>query len=467
MPDLNSQIKELIRDFSSSLLMVGIYTIQHPRAKSALDNLYGQFLNIFKDTDELHLGVVGDEIFSGSNIFFDLTSQVKDFINVLKEKNLEFIRFKKGLSIEELCNFLEELSKRKKEDCQDFSETITKDARFVHIRTGRFGQKAEDVLPIKDENLKNKILQIHSLYQKQLDEVSSIMTKDILSQEADYSSLLTVATQLFNLSVHHQNSLFILSGLKKHDDYTFVHCVNTAILTMFQARILGLADADIVKLGIAAFLHDIGKIAIRRVLLDKKDTLTDAEFREIKNHIILGSKLLLKSPRTEKLFLIVNFQHHIGFNLKGYPKTKFLRRQNLASRLVSISDVYDALRSRRSYREGLSLEGLYDIMKKEKGRLFDPYLLELFFKNLGVWPVGTLVMLDTKEVGLVVKNNPEDIFRPEVEIFFNEQGNKLKESFKVDLTQKNGKEEFTRRIRRHLNPSGEGQKYVTELFGEI
>ncbi|MFC1599353.1 HD-GYP domain-containing protein, partial [Candidatus Omnitrophota bacterium] len=251
------------------------------------------------------------------------------------------------------------------------------------------------------------------------------------------------------------------------DDYTFVHCINTAILSMFQARILGLVDKEIVKIGAAAFLHDIGKIAIKRTLLDKKGALDSKEFLQIKNHVLHGAKILLKSPAIDKLSFIVNFQHHVGFNLKGYPKVKLLKKQNLASRIVSISDVYDALRSRRSYRESMSLERVYEIMKKEENRLFDSYLLELFFRNLGIWPAGTLVRLDTQEVGLVTKNNPQDIFRPQVEVYFDGQDNKLDESFEVDLTERQDNKEFKRRILRHLYPTGEGKKFITELFGEM
>lgn len=467
MEKFSLRIKNLIKTLSSTLQMVGIYTIQHPRARTAVDELYEEFVNIFERVDELHFGVVGDEIFSGSQIYFDLTSQVKDFINVLKEKELEFIRFKKGLTSQEIADFLAELSVRKKEDSPDFSETLLKDKRFTHIQVGKFGQKVEESEVIKDESLKRKLFHIHSSYQRHLNSISSILEQGIDANQLDRSSLVTTATHLLNLSIHHQNALSILSGVKKHDDYTFVHCVNTAILTMFQARILGLADKDIVELGVAAFLHDIGKIAIKRTLIDKKGKLSDEEFSTIKNHTIYGTKILLKSPGAEKLSLIVNFQHHIGFNLGGYPKTKFLKKQNLASKLISISDVYDALRSRRSYRESMSLERVYEIMKKEEGRLFDPHLLQLFFRNLGVWPVGTLVMLDTQEVGLVKNNNPQDIFRPKVEIYFDRQGNKMDESFIADLTEKDENGDFKRKILRHLYSGGEGKKYISELFGEI
>jgi len=166
------------------------------------------------------------------------------------------------------------------------------------------------------------------------------------------------------------------------------------------------------------------------------------------------------------LAFIVSFEHHLGVDLRGYPKVRFLKRQNLASKIVAVSDIYDALRSRRVYKDVMPLERVYTIMNKEKARLLDPYLVDLFFRNLGVWPPGTLVRLDTQEVALVREVNLQDLFRPKVEVFYDSKGKRLEKSFIVDLTEKDEKGDFFRRILREMNPWGEGERFVSELLGE-
>lgn len=467
MESENYAIKDLIKALSSTLQMVAIYTNQHPRAKTAIEKLYAGFSGIFTTLEEVHIGVVGSELFSGTQIFFELTTQVKDFILVLQEKQIEFIRFKRGLSQDELSNFVTKLSVRNKEGDADFVETFINQAQFSHIQIGKFGQEVQSSPAVQESSFKKELPEVNMLYQQQLSNVTSALEKGADDLQLDYSVFLSTAVQLFRLSMQHQHALFILSGVKKHDDYTFVHCVNTSLLTMFQARILGIPEKDVVKLGVAGFLHDIGKIAIKRALLDKKGKLSQGEFLQIKNHAVFGAKILLRGSAAERIPLIVAFGHHLGCSLQGYPKTRFLQNQHLASQLVSLSDVYDALRSRRSYRGSMSLERVYEIMKKEEGRLFDPFLLDLFFKHLGVWPVGTLVMLDSQEIALVKMNNPRDIFRPQVEIFFDAQGNKLDEGVVIDMTEKDSQGNFKRRIQRHLSAEGEGRKFVVTLFGEI
>ncbi|MBN2120564.1 MAG: HD domain-containing protein [Candidatus Omnitrophica bacterium] len=470
MESLTSQIKSLIKEVASSMQTVAIYDLRHPIAQDTVAKLYEKFMLIFARIDEVRIGLVEDELFFGKEIFFDLTAQVKDFIRILKEKQIEYIKFKKGLSPGELSSFLEVLSVRKKEDSSDSADMVFEAEKFSHIEVGTLGvgvSVATKATTDKEKAAQKKsLVYFNNLYENFFNKSQDILNDAVNMQDIDYPSLSKLVSKVFDALASPKNLLFTLLHVKKHHDYTFVHCLNVSVLTMFQARNLGLSKEIVVKLGKAGFLHDIGKIVIKKNILDKKEALSDEEFKKIKNHVIFGCKLLLKNPNVDKLSLIANFQHHIGFNLKGYPKVKFFKKPNLASQLISISDVYDALRTRRSYRENIPLERVYEIMQKEKGRLFDPYLLDFFFKNLGVWPVGTLVRLDSQEIGLVKENNLKDAFRPRIEIFYDDKEDRLDNSFTVDLTDKDPKGNFKRRILRHLSPYGEGQKYIAELFGK-
>lgn len=448
MEDFKLQVEKLTRDLASALQSIKIYTGEHPRSKEAVSKLFKELREIFLSRDTLSLGVVEEEIFFEKEIFFSLSSQLKDFIKTLKSKGIEKIIFKSSLNQEELLKFLNLLALRNVPGEEVDFAAILGETGVKNIEVGRLGdlrtltqQRIPQELLEKLKGLKEleKLKYLKGISQELLHRGEEAISKSLSENQPDYSSVFNIASSIFSLGLQNQDLLLAISGLKQYDDSTFVHCLNVANLTMFQARILGFPKEKVVDLGIAGFFHDIGKIAIKRELIQKKGKLTPEEFRKVKNHTFLGAKLILKSLQTKRLPLIVSFAHHIGFSKEGYPRPIVLKRQNLGVMLVCISDVYDALRSRRSYRGTMSFRRVYEIMAKEKGRLFEPNLLDLFFENLGVWPVGTLVKLNTSEVGIVIKNNPQQIFRPRVEILYDSSAHKLEKSFVVDLGEESQK----------------------------
>ncbi|MCD6539705.1 MAG: HD domain-containing protein [Candidatus Omnitrophica bacterium] len=456
MQDFLNLIKNLIRNVSLTLQSILLYGESHPKSVKSLEFLYRNFEDFFLKEAELNLGIVGEEIFSGKEIFFELSGQVKDFIGILKDKNIDFLRFKRGLNLEELKGFLKSLAD--KETRGDIFKIS-----WPHIELGRFGE--ERVL--KGGALRRaNIVKIISLQKLLYENVKESLVGAMEERGLDFSSLIGTVNQLFALLTFRKESLFLLLNLRREQDYTFIHSLNVAILSMFQAKILGLSPKDISRIALAGLFHDIGKIAIKRKILEKKGGITEGEIKELQSHPLWGSKIILSNPNFDRLAFIVSFEHHLGVDLRGYPKVRFLKRQNLASKIVAVSDIYDALRSRRVYKDVMPLERVYTIMNKEKARLLDSYLVDLFFRNLGVWPPGTLVRLDTQEVALVREVNPQDLFRPKVEVFYDSKGERLEKTFIVDLTEKDKKGNFLRRILREMNPRGEGERFISELLGE-
>lgn len=456
MQDFLNLIKDLIRNISLTLQSILLYGESHTRSVKSLEFLYRNFEDFFLKEAELNLGIVGEEIFSGKEIFFELSGQVKDFIRILRDKNIDFLRFKRGLNLEELKGFLKSLGDK------EIREDIFK-ISWPHIELGRFGE--EKIL--KETTLhKVNIEKIISLQKLLCENVKDSLLQTIEGNSLDFSFLIRIVNQLFALLTFRKEFLFLLLNLGREQDYTFIHSLNVTLLSMFQAKILGLPPKDISRIALAGLFHDIGKIAIKRKVLEKKGKITEGEIKELQSHTLWGSKIILSNPNFDRLAFIVSFEHHLGVDLRGYPKVRFLKRQNLASKIVAVSDIYDALRSRRAYKDVMPLERVYTIMNKEKARLLDSYLVDLFFRNIGVWPPGTLVRLDTQEVALVREINPQDLFRPQVEVFYDSKGKRLEKTFIVDLTEKDKNGNFLRRILREMSPWGEGQRFISELLGE-
>jgi len=197
-------------------------------------------------------------------------------------------------------------------------------------------------------------------------------------------------------------ALLALTTLKDYDNYTFTHMVNVSILTMGQARALGIDGSLLREFGLAALMHDIGKVRTPLEVLNKPDKLTDDEFTIMKRHVVDGAHILRRTPEMPALAPIVAFEHHLKQDLSGYPENIGYRKLNVCTMIVSIADVFDALRSNRPYREGLATARIKSIMGEQGNPAFNQVLLRRFVNIMGLFPIGTIVRLNTDEVGVVM-----------------------------------------------------------------
>jgi putative nucleotidyltransferase with HDIG domain len=250
-----------------------------------------------------------------------------------------------------------------------------------------------------------------------------------------------------------KNQKFLgLISVKEKDIITFAHLLNVSILSMHLASKMGYSKEEVLELGNAALFHDIGKILVSRKILKKKESLSQAEFSMIRDHTVHGARILLNYEETLGILpAIVAFEHHLRYDLKGYPRLTFSYQPHPASLIVSLCDVYDALSQKRTYKKDYPPLQIYELMTKEKGKLLDPEVVDEFFKAMGVWPVGTIVVLNDERIAVVREENDQDIFRPRVEVIFPVDKKEM-----IDLTGRKGELEITA----YLNPFTEGKKYL-------
>jgi HD-GYP domain-containing protein (c-di-GMP phosphodiesterase class II) len=243
-----------------------------------------------------------------------------------------------------------------------------------------------------------------------------------------------------------------LIEVKRKDLLTFIHLLNVSILAMHLSSKLGLTKEDVLDVGVSALFHDVGKIFISSKILRKKSSLTQHEFTKIKDHTILGSRILCEyRDSLGHLPAVVAFEHHMRYDLSGYPKVTHEKKPYIASFIVSICDVYDALAQRRTYKKDSPPNEIYEIMMQDKGKLFHPQILDRFFEVIGVWPVGTIVSLNDKSIAVVREINKSDIFCPRVEVLSPIQKKRF-----VDLE----KEKRKFKIEKALNPFGRGKEFI-------
>ena len=203
-----------------------------------------------------------------------------------------------------------------------------------------------------------------------------------------------------------------ISTLRVFDDYTFTHSVNVAMLSMCIGRRINLSRRNLVNLGMCALFHDLGKIEIPNEILHKKEKLDDSELKLIEEHSVNSSRLMLKlkaSPDSKARILVPMFEHHLKYDLSGYPHADWKKPLTLFGKIISIADKYDTLTSSRAYRKSvLSPDRALGYMFDRAGKDFDPTLIKVFVNIMGVYPVGTLLKIDTGELALVVSSPSRD-----------------------------------------------------------
>ena len=232
-----------------------------------------------------------------------------------------------------------------------------------------------------------------------------------------------------------------LSTIRDYDDYTYVHSVNVAILSMSLGARIGLAREALEALGICGIFHDLGKVKIPIEIINKSGSLSPDEYEYVKKHSVNSVRMILWLRASRELLqeiLIGPFEHHLKYDLSGYPQTDRKKPLSLYGRIISIADVYDALTSPRIYRSTtISPDQALNIMIKDSGKMFDPILLKVFVNMLGIYPIGSLLKLSSGEFGLVIKSHEnKDPLRPRAVILKKKSSNNFVKGTTVDLSEK-------------------------------
>ncbi len=271
-----------------------------------------------------------------------------------------------------------------------------------------------------------------------------------------------------------RDELFLLglTTLKNYDEYTTNHSANVCVLSVSMGSRMGFSKNDLEALGMSAFFHDIGKTKWPKELLNKEGKPTPEEWRMMQMHPCTGVTALLKLKGLSDAVLrsaLAVFEHHLHWDRSGgYPSVTRPRDPSLFARIIAVVDCFDALTSARAYRKSaFRPDQALKMMLEKSGTAFDPVLMKLFINTVGIFPIGTLVLLGTGEVALVLapNPNPEFLHLPRVKILFDVRGNPV-EPETIDLAASNGAGPGDRQIIRSLDPEAYGVK-VAEHFHQV
>ncbi|KRQ85935.1 Cyclic di-GMP phosphodiesterase response regulator RpfG [Caloramator mitchellensis] len=227
------------------------------------------------------------------------------------------------------------------------------------------------------------------------------------------------------------NSMF-LTELKTYDNYTFVHSLNTCVLSLFMGIQLCYSKPMLLDLGAGALLHDIGKMKIPQEILNKNGSLTEEEYDIMKTHPEIGYDMIKGASYINERGKLIILEHHERFDGKGYPQGLKGEKISKYARICCITDVYDAIATDRVYRKAFPPNEAYEFILASAGTLFDLELVNIFKNIFSIYSIGMEVKLSNGYYAFVVGNNKGFPDKPKVRIVKDEFGNEIK-PYDIDL----------------------------------
>jgi HD-GYP domain-containing protein (c-di-GMP phosphodiesterase class II) len=263
------------------------------------------------------------------------------------------------------------------------------------------------------------------VYGRALKVVDTIFQDVRLGKIPSSAEALNVVKSMAELTLSEPHALFALSMLKDYDNYTFTHSVNVSVIALAVGRSCGLTEEQLRILGFGSLLHDLGKLKIDVGIITKPGRLTEEEFEEIKRHPRTGADIVAGMEGVTPEVIDIVLGHHLRYDQAGYPAEVSGKKLSPMTSMTSIADTYDAITTLRSYQRPMTPRKAIERLRELTGTVLHPQFTESFIASLGTYPVGSLVRLDSNEIGLVVWVDTHDPDSVRLKILFDENGERL------------------------------------------
>ncbi|MDH4163556.1 MAG: HD-GYP domain-containing protein [Nitrospirota bacterium] len=427
---------------------VTLYPVEHPSLLGAAEQLLVKIRELQLTRKDVSFYIVGGEL------FFDAHSIPVDqglslLMEQIKSHDVGGVIFKTGVTRESIVNFAVLMNK----DAQLFSveggiNAVLAQHAITHIELHR--------VLLVDKKFGNVVREgkkrAGQVFMDAIDTVQDIVQSVHLDKAFNMKKMSTVVHSMVDAILEDRDALVGLTSIKMYDEYTFAHSVNVAVLSIAQGTFLSFDKPQIAALGIAGMLHDIGKVSIPLEIINKPDKLTDSEWELMKRHPVEGALLLSEVQAMTKLAMVVAFEHHQHGDVRGYPKYDDVVQQHPFSQIVAIADAYDAITAARVYYKVTTPpDKAIRILLSKSGSAFNSVLVKAFVNMIGIFPVGTLLKLDTGEIGLVM-HQTRDLTRPRVLLLEKFDGSEKTSGTEVSLLEMSGRK-YIRTVVGTIDPS--------------
>lgn len=338
-----------------------------------------------------------------------------------------------------------------------------KTAEEVERETDALLMEADKVQNKEKVSLEEEIQTAAKLCAKAKEAVIEMFSDARMGKAIQVEQARALVEDISNSVLRQPHALISLARLKTADEYTYMHSIAVCALMIALARQLNLDENMVREAGFAGLLHDIGKIGIPLKVLNKPGKLTDSEFAIVKSHPEVGAKILIDSYDVSPLVLDVCLHHHEKMDGTGYPHGLKGDTISMFARMGAVCDVYDAITSNRPYKKGWApADSIRKMAEWSKGH-FDEIVFQAFVKTVGIYPIGSLVRLESGRLAVVVEQDESSLLSPRVKVFYSAKNKMPILQETLDLAQLVGKEKIIGRE----SPDDWGFKNLDMLWSGI
>lgn len=389
--DIHEGLSRVVSLLTAAVTNTGLYSPTHPQVAQYVERAYTGLVDMLRQKPEITVLLIGNDLVTDNRplVASGAASYVSNFSRILKRKAVERMTFTTGLTKPELQSLINDLASS---DMVSVRSTLSVKLGKVELRVKKDDEGGMGALSASAEGVS-----VHGVSQEALQELLSLTASELDALKELYLSvkkhkkidvrgvdeMVKGFIQGFRREI---NPLSLLASLKSVHEYTFTHVTNVCILAMGQAETLGFNGEHLHQIGVASLLHDVGKVFIPEEILSKPGKLSQDERRIIETHTVKGARYLMGIEGIPKLAVLSAMEHHLKYDGSGYPSIKGGWRPNIVSQLISIADVFDAMRSSRSYQGALPMQQIADVLKKGSGTSFNPQLVDHFFRLIRYQP---------------------------------------------------------------------------------
>ncbi len=444
--------RELVNSFFVLFRTAELYDAPHPSYRKQSEHFLSTFIRLLETEGGVLLETADGHLFVNDvRLKFDFEgfAASKFLIGLLSAHKIGGFSFEEGLTAEELDRFV--FAFKKAPDNPDELLNFFAQENITRI----LPKKVQENQAEKMEKLEDSRAAARKTFTTAVTLVETTMGALRSGKAASLQAAKRVVQELVDQVVADEAALMELAALQHYDNYTYAHSVNVAVLAIALGTRLGLDKKALALLGFGALFHDIGKVKLPVDLINKPSQYDENDWKQMRRHPILGAKTLLATRSTDEYTaraVEVAFMHHVNHDMGGYPELSERRVPGVFPMIVKICDSYNALSSGRIYfTKPFEPQEVIQKLIAGMGTQYDPLLLKIFVSTVGVFPVGSLVLLDTGEVGIVYKTNPENVYRPKVRVIADPSGQKSG-FYVVDLSERDqATGQFAHNIQRLLN----------------
>lgn len=384
---IHEGLSRVISLLTAAVTNTGLYSPTHPQVAQYVEKAYAGLTDMLRQKPEITVLLIGNDLVADNRplVASGATSYASNFSRILKRKAVERMTFATGLTKPELQSLINDLASS---DTVSVRSTPSIKLGKVELRVKKDDEGGADALSALAEGAavslpgvsQEALQKLLALTGSELDALKELYLSVRKHKKIDVRGVDEMVKGFIHGFRREINPLSLLASLKSVHEYTFTHVTNVCILAMGQAETLGFNGEHLHQIGVASLLHDVGKVFIPEEILNKPGKLSQDERKIIETHTVKGARYLMGIEGIPKLAVLSAMEHHLKYDGSGYPSIKGGWRPNIVSQLISVADVFDAMRSKRSYQGALPMQKIAEVLNNGKGTSFNPQLVDHFFR---------------------------------------------------------------------------------------